>query len=110
MIKRTPQQRDLLDRYFTEYMNLEAGPAILLGSRHGFFYEHLRVLFDAYRQSWGGDLGVWGDTLPPLSPAPDPLVFPWPSIRALEDQLRAEGISIDPLPRPPAAPDQGHAA
>jgi hypothetical protein len=109
MMTLTSLQRDFLDRYYTEYMNLEAGPAILVGSQHGFFYEHLRALFDAYRQSWGGDLRVWGDSFPPLSPGPDPLVFPWPSIRALEDQLNAEGILISPLPRSTAGRDQTRA-
>lgn len=109
MIILTSLQRDFLDRYYTEYMTLEAGPATLLGSQHGFFYEHLLALFDVYRRSWGGDLGVWRDGTPPLSPAPDPLVFPWPSIQDLEDQLKAEGISISPLPRLPAGMDQAHA-
>ncbi len=106
----TSLQRDFLDRYYTEYMNLEAGPAILVGSQHGFFYEHFRALFNAYRQSWGGDLRVWGDSFPPLSPCPNPLVFPWPSSQALEDQLNEEGISISLLPRSIAAIDQTHGA
>ena len=99
MIKLTRQQRDFLDRYYTEYMKLEAGPATALGTEHGFYYEHLKALFEAYRQSWGGDLAVWGDIYPPVCSSPDPLFFPWPSIQALEEQLKAEGITVSPLPR-----------
>jgi hypothetical protein len=106
----TSLQRDFLDRYYTEYMNLEAGPAVRLGSQHGFFYEHLRALFDIYCQSWGGDLSIWGASHPPLSPGRDPLVFPWSSIQALEEELRGEGISIKPIPRVQADADRAGAA
>jgi hypothetical protein len=107
----TSLQRDFLDRYYSEYMTLEAGPVIKFAAQHGFHYEHLRALFEIYRQSWGGDfLAVWGENpYPPLSSPPDPLVFPWPSIQDLEAQLKAEGISIFPLPRLPAAVDQAPA-
>jgi hypothetical protein len=98
MIILTPPQREFLDRYYTEYMNLQAGPTVAFASQHGFGYEHLLALFDSYRQSWGGNLEVWNDPFPPLPPPPDPLVFPWTSIQALEEQLKAEGIAISPLP------------
>src|SRR5262249_1162028 len=98
MIILTPTQRDFLDRYYTEYMNLQAGPTVAFATQPGFGYEHLLALFDSYRQSWGGNLEVWNAPFPPLPPPPDPLVFPWTSIQALEEQLKAEGIAISPLP------------
>ena len=87
-------------------MNLQAGPTVTFASQHGFGYQHLLALFDAYRQSWGGNLQVWNAPFPPLSPPPDPLVFPWTSIQALEEQLEAEGITMTPLPRLAAIRDR----
>lgn len=97
MISLNKAQRDFLDRYYTEYMRLEAGPAIVLGAVHGFYYEHLLALYEPYRQAWGGSFEEWRDVFPPV-PA-SPLTFPWPSIQDLEAQLRAEGIEVIPLPR-----------
>jgi hypothetical protein len=97
MIILTAPQRDFLDRYYTEYMNLQAGPTVAFASQHGFGYEHLLALFDSYRQSWGGSLEVWNAPFPPLPPPPDPLVFPWASIQALEEQLKAEGLTISSI-------------
>ena len=66
MINPNSLQRDFLDRFYTESMKLEAGPATSLGAKHGFRYEHLKALFESDRQSWGGDFGVWGDMYPPV--------------------------------------------
>ena len=94
MIILAKSQRDFLDRYYTEYMRLEAGPAIALGAEHGFYYEHLLALYEPYRQAWGGSFGRWGDMFPPVPTGP--LTFPWPSIQDLETQLRARGDRGDP--------------
>jgi hypothetical protein len=95
----TRTQRDFLDHYFVEYMELEPGPTIRLGAQHDFFYEHLRALFEIYRQAWGDEWGTWTDSYPPLSNPSDRLVFPWSSISDLEDQLKADGIEVIPIPR-----------
>jgi hypothetical protein len=87
----TSLQRDFLDRYSIEcvYCRTDSTYARDLARRHGFTYEHMRRLWDIYCQSWSGDLDKWDDVIPPVSPPPDPPVFPWASIRELEEQLQA---------------------
>jgi hypothetical protein len=97
MIKLTLVQRGFLDRYYMECTKPAAGPAVALGAEHGFYYEHMLALYDAYVSSWGGTVSVWGDIYPPESFSP--LVFPWSSIQELEAQIEAEGIKLNPLPR-----------
>jgi hypothetical protein len=97
MINLTEAQRDFLDRYYTECTKPDAGPAVALGADHGFYYEHMLALFDAYQSSWGGTVSVWGDISPPEPSSP--LTFPWSSIEELEAQIEAEGIELHRLPR-----------
>jgi hypothetical protein len=106
MINLNCQQRDFLDRYYTECMRLEGGPATSLGAKHGFYYEHFKVLFDSYCHPWGGDFGVWGDLYPPVSASDEPLTFPWTWIQALEEQLKTEGITVSRRPRLKPVTDQ----
>ena len=40
-------------------------------------------------RSWGSDLGQ-SDGIPPISPPPEPPIFPWSSIEELEEQLDSE--------------------
>jgi hypothetical protein len=89
MILNNPQ-RDFLDRFYIEMVNTEVGYATTLARKHGFTYRHFNRLWDSYLQSWGGDTRAWGKLYPPLSPPPDPPVFPWPSLEALEAQLRED--------------------
>lgn len=49
----------------------------------------MRRLWDIYGQSWGSDLSKWDDVIPPVSPPPDPPIFPWASIQELEERVRA---------------------
>ena len=95
MITLTSLQRDFLDRYYTEMVDAKVGYATTLARQHGFTYHHFNRLFDSYRQSWGGDLRVWGRPYPPLSPPPDPPIFPWSSLQDLEEQLRAEEAGLE---------------
>ena len=87
----TSLQRDFLDRYCIEcvYCRTESTYARELARQHGFTYEHMRRLWDIYCQSWGSDLSKWEDVVPPVSPPPDPPIFPWASIQELEEQLQA---------------------
>jgi hypothetical protein len=103
MITLTSLQRHFLDRYYTELMDSEPGYACALAQKHGFTYEHMYKLWDAYHQSWGRDFGVWGADCPPLSPPPNPPIFPWPSIQALEEQLETEGVRLTVAPPQTAA-------
>jgi hypothetical protein len=95
MITLTSLQRDFLDRYYTEMVDAEVGYATTLARQQGFTYHHFNRLFDSYRQAWGGDLRVWGRPYPPLSPPPDPPIFPWPSLQDLEEQLRADAAGLE---------------
>jgi|ERR1700677_2080961 hypothetical protein len=96
MITLTSLQRDFLDRYYVECMNGEVGYAYGRSSVHGFTYDHMMLLWDSYVHSWGDDWGNWGDShLPPLSPPPDPPIFPWSSIQELEAQLKDEKAVIE---------------
>jgi hypothetical protein len=90
MIALTSLQRDFLDRFYTEMVNTEAGYAKTLGREYGFTYQHFNRLWDAYIHSWGGDLRVWGQPYPPLSPPPETPSFPWPSLTALEEKLKVD--------------------
>jgi hypothetical protein len=90
MITLTSLQRDFLDRFFVENQTIEPGYAFAVAREHGFTYEHFMRLWQAYHRSWGNDFGVWGRPYPPLSPPPDPPIFPWSSIQELEEQLEAE--------------------
>ena len=87
----TSLQRDFLDRYSLEcvFCRTESTYARDLARQHGFTYEHMRRLWDAYCRSWSGDSDRWGDVVPPVSPPPDPPIFPWASIQELEQQLEA---------------------
>src|SRR5271170_2913666 len=91
MIVRSSLQRDFLDRYCVEcvYCCSDSNYARALSKEHGFAYEHMRRLWDAYCYSWSSDLGP-SEGIPPLSPPPEPPVFPWSSIGELEAQLEAE--------------------
>ena len=95
MIILTSLQRDFLDRYYTEMVDAEVGYATTLARRHGFTYHHFNRLLDSYRQSWGGNLRIWGRPYPPVSPPPDPPIFPWSSIQDVEEQLRQEEARLD---------------
>jgi hypothetical protein len=95
MITLTGVQRDFLDRFYTEVVNPEAGYATTLGREHGFTYQHFNRLWVAYIHSWGGDLRVWGRPYPPLSPPPDPPIFPWPNLMALEEQLKVDAAGLE---------------
>jgi hypothetical protein len=97
MINLTKEQRDFLDRYYVECTKPDAGLAVALGAEHGFYYEHMLALFDAYQSSWGGTVSVWGDIYPP-EPSSS-LVFPWSSIEDLEAQIEAEGIELHRISR-----------
>ena len=90
----TSLQRDFLDRFHTEMVDAEVGQATALARKHGFTYQHFNRLWDSYLHSWGGDTRAWGSPYPPLSPPPDPPVFPWPSLKALEAQLREEEAGL----------------
>ena len=90
MLTLTSLQRDFLDRFFVENQNLEPGYAFAVAREHGFTYEHFMQLWKAYVRSWGNDLSTWGQPYPPLSPPPNPPLFPWASIQELEEQLTAE--------------------
>jgi hypothetical protein len=87
----TSLQRDFLDRYNLEcvFCRTDSTYARYLARRHGFTYEHMRRLWDIYCRSWSGDSDRWGDVVPPVSPPPDPPIFPWSSIQELEQQLEA---------------------
>jgi hypothetical protein len=87
----TSLQRDFLDRYSVEcvYCCSNSNYARELSKQHGFTYEHMRRLWDAYCRSWGNDLDP-SDGIPPLSPPPEPPIFPWSSIGELDEQLEAE--------------------
>jgi hypothetical protein len=89
----TSLQRDFLDRYSLEcvFCRSESTYARDLARQHGFTYEHMRRLWDTYCHSWSGDSDRWGDAVPPVSPPPDPPIFPWASIEDLERQLEASG-------------------
>ncbi len=95
MITLTSLQRDFLDRFYTEMVDTEVGYATTLARKHGFTYQHFNRLWDRYLQSWGGDTTAWGKPYPPLSPPPASPVFPWSSIQALEEQLRAEDADLE---------------
>ena len=88
MIVLTSLQRDFLDRYAVEcvYCCSDSNYARELSRQYGFTYEHMRKLWDAYCRSWGSDLAQ-SDGIPPLSPQPEPPIFPWSSIEELETQL-----------------------
>jgi hypothetical protein len=90
MITLTSLQRDFLDRFYTENQKIEPGYAFALARQCGFSYEHFMRLWRAYCRSWGNDFSVWGDLYPPLSPAPDPPIFPWASVQKLEQQLEED--------------------
>jgi hypothetical protein len=85
----TSLQRDFLDRYNLEcvFCRTDSTYARDLAQQHGFTYEHMRRLWDIYCRSWSGDSDRWGDVVPPVSPPPDPPIFPWSSIQELERQL-----------------------
>jgi hypothetical protein len=87
----TSLQRDFLDRYCIEcvFCRTESTYAQDLARQYGFTYEHMRRLWDIYCQSWGTDLSKWDDVVPPVSPPPDPPIFPWASIQELEERLQA---------------------
>jgi hypothetical protein len=90
----TSLQRDFLDRFYTEMANAEVGYATALARKHGFTYQHFNRLWDSYLQSWGGDTKAWKGAYPPLSPPPEPPIFPWPSLEALETQLEDEEAKL----------------
>jgi hypothetical protein len=87
----TSLQRDFLDRYSLEcvFCRTDSTYARHLARQHGFTYEHMRRLWDTYCRSWSGDSDRWGDVVPPVSPPPDPPLFPWACIQELEQQLEA---------------------
>lgn len=91
MIVLTSLQRDFLDRYAVEcvYCCSDSTYVRDLSRHHGFTYEYMRNLWDAYCRSWGSDLGPT-HRIPPLSPPPEPPIFPWSSIRELDEQLALE--------------------
>jgi hypothetical protein len=97
MIVLTSLQRDFLDRYCVEcvYCTSDSNYARTLSRRHGFTYEHMRKLWDTYCRSWGSELRP-SDGIPPLSPEPEPPLFPWSSIEELEAQLEAEDAAENP--------------
>jgi hypothetical protein len=90
----TSLQRDFLDRFYTEMVDAQTGYATTLARKHGFTYKHFNRLWESYLQSWGGDTSAWGKPYPPLSPPPDPPIFPWPSLEALEAQLQEEEAGL----------------
>lgn len=99
MIPLNRPQRDFLDRFYTEYMKLEPGPAMKLGYQRGFHYGYLTALWTSYIASWGDGWGRWGDGIEGIYP-PDPgtpLAFPWSSIQELDDQMSAAGMTADKL-------------
>lgn len=91
----TSLQRDFLDRYYTEMVDAEVGYATQLARQNGFTPDHFNRLLDRYRRAWGGDLRVWGQPYPPISPPPNPPIFPWSSVQDLEEQLRAEETGLE---------------
>ena len=95
MIILTSLQRDFLDRFYTEMVNAEVGYATTLARKYGFTYQHFNRLWDAYIKSWGGDLRIWGQPYPPLSAPPDPPIFPWPDVMALEEELKADEAGLE---------------
>jgi hypothetical protein len=93
MIILTSLHRDFLDRYFIGCMNGYPDDAYIFGLclQHGFTYDHFMKLSGAYKRSWGNNWNAWvGSHLPPVSPEPNPPIFPWSSIQELEAQLDAE--------------------
>jgi hypothetical protein len=90
----TSLQRDFLDRFYTEMVSAPVGHATALAGKHGFTYQHFNRLWDNYLQSWGGDTKAWGGLYPPLSPSPEPPIFPLPSLEALEAQLQEEEAKL----------------
>jgi len=62
-------------------VDAEVGYATQIARQYGFTPDHFNRLLDSYRRSWGGDLRVWGQPRPPLSPPPAAPVYPGPPSR-----------------------------
>jgi hypothetical protein len=104
MITLTSLQRDFLDRFYIENQNIEPGYAFAVAREHGFTNEHFLRLWPAYCRAWS-DFATWDTMYPPLSPPPDPPIFPWASIQELEEQLMTEEAEREALQPAPAGTD-----